>query len=61
MALSIKSQVTVDFVQKTVNKINEYFTNLYEYKIFWLEDLLNILVGLRPNIFYEVAITFYTK
>ena len=56
MALSIKSQVTVDFVQKTVNKINEYFTNLYEYKIFWLEDLLNILVGLRPNIFYEVAI-----
>ena len=56
MALSIQSQVTEEFQNKTISKINDYFTNLYNYKIFWLEDLLNIFVGIKPNIFCEIAI-----
>ena len=56
MALSMTKQVTDEFKKKTINKINGYFTNLYEYKIFWLEDLLSIFEGLNSKIFFDIAV-----
>ena len=56
MALKIRSQVNKEFQKKLSDKIIEYFSKFYEYKIFWLLDLLEILKETPIKFFFELAV-----
>ena len=56
MALKIRSQVTKEFQKKLNDKIIDYFSKFFEYKIFWLLDLLDILKETPIKFFFELAV-----
>ena len=55
MALEIKSQANKDFQKSLINKINDIFSKIYEYKIFWLLNLLDILKETPIKFFFEIS------
>ena len=56
MALKIRSQVNKEFQKKLSDKIIDYFSKFFEYKIFWLLDLLEILKETQIKFFFELAV-----
>ena len=56
MALDIKSQANKEFQTKIIGKVTEYFSKYFEYKIFWLPNLLSILQNTPIKFFFEIAV-----